>query len=414
MLETLGLKDFKQLFSNIPSKIIQDNILLEESGASEQELAEHVEKIASKNRITKNFLGAGLYNHYIPALVDTVSSRPEFYTSYTPYQAEASQGVLQALFEYQGMMCALTGMDVSNAGMYDGSTALAEAALMAVRTTGLAEIAYPSTLNPLYQQVLETYATSCGFKTKKIEVADGTLTKEEVEKAVDEDTAGLIVQNPNFFGLLEDENVFESLKDEKTFLIECVVEATSLGILKPFAKADIICGDGQTLGNPINFGGPSFGFLTCKQDYLRSMPGRIVGETTDIEGKRGYVLTFQTREQHIRRAKATSNICTAESLNCTRALAYLACMGPKGLRDVSESSHKNAVYLSKELSKIEGITLVYDKPFYNEILVKSKKPLDVGADVSRFYHELKNHYLLATTEIHSKPDLDELISEVSK
>jgi len=410
MLSCLGLEGKNQLFESIPESIRLDSGLAIGGGCTEIELKRHLKTITGSDKPSLSFLGAGRYPHWIPSLVQTITSRPEFYTSYTPYQAEASQGMLQALFEYQSFMTELTGMEVSNAGMYDGATALAESVLMALRNTEKSTIVCPKTVNPFTRQVLETYGKGCGFQIKYIETHT-PLTKDEAEENIDGDTAAFILQNPNFFGSLEDYGVLDVFKGRDVFSIVYILEATSLGILEPPRQADIVCGDAQALGNPVSYGGPSVGFICTGMDYVRSMPGRVVGETTDDEGEKGYVLTYQTREQHIRRGEATSNICTAESLNALATAVYLSVLGPEGLMEVAGETHRNAVYLAEELRDEAGIELVFEQPFYNELLVKSENPVK-GLDVSPYYPSLKGARLYSVTEKHTKKQMDGLVREL--
>jgi len=407
MLKHLGVGSASELYSDIPEGITLKDRLKLGGGLSEQELMRHMKGLASLNRTGTSFLGAGCYRHHIPAAVKHIISRSEFYTSYTPYQAEVSQGVLQALFEYQSMMCELTGQEVCNATMYDGSTALAEACVMAHNITKRDGILVSDTLHPHYLEVLRTYCEAGGLKLTVVESDDGTSRNLKPTG----ETAAVVVQNPNFHGCIEDTDALTA-KAHKTgsLLIGCVVEATSLGILKPPA-ADITCGEGQSLGNPVSFGGPSFGFLTTSMEHVRRMPGRLVGETVDVDGRRSYVLTLQAREQHIRREKAASNICTAQSLCGIAAAAYLALLGPAGLRAVALNSHRNAVYLSGRLGRLKGFKLAYKHPFYNEFLMKCPAGTYeriIGAGMTPGLRVGNDLMLFCTTEVHRKADLDML------
>ncbi|MBU0762669.1 MAG: aminomethyl-transferring glycine dehydrogenase subunit GcvPA [Candidatus Altiarchaeota archaeon] len=414
MLEFLGLKETDDLYSDLPEEVLLCNSLKIGNGMSEQELASHIKSVASQNKIKTSFLGAGYYRHYIPSAVNHITLRSEFYTAYTPYQAEVSQGVLQALFEYQSTICELTGQEVSNASMYDGSTALAEACVMAHRITKRDEILVSETLHPHYLRVLKTYCNAGDLKLSIVGSEDGTS---ENIMASDK-TAAVVVQTPNFFGVIEEsDTIFEMAKKKGAVSIACTTEATSLGLIEP-AHADITCGEGQALGNPVSFGGPAFGFLATKMEYVRQMPGRLVGETVDSDGKRAYALTLQAREQHIRREKATSNICTSQSLCAIAATAYLALIGPKGFRNTALNSHKNAVYLCEKISEIDGFERVFDKPFYNEFLLKCPKGtydkiikagFEPGYDVSKDRVNLGGCMLFASTELHTKDELDTLV-----
>ncbi|MFH1055673.1 MAG: aminomethyl-transferring glycine dehydrogenase subunit GcvPA [Candidatus Altiarchaeota archaeon] len=417
MLECIGAEDVNELYKDVPENILLKNSLRIDKAMSEQELVQHLNELAGSNKVNTSFLGAGYYRHYIPAAVDHMISRSEFYTAYTPYQAEVSQGVLQALFEYQSMMCELTGKEACNATMYDGSTALAESAVMAHNITGRTEIMVSDTLHPDYRTVLKTYCEAGGLELKVVKSDDGSSSN----IMPTEKTAALVVQTPNFFGCVEEtEYMRKRVHDSGGILIGCVIEATSLGLIKPPA-CDITVGEGQCFGNPTSFGGPSFGILATSMKYVRNLPGRLVGETVDEDGKRGYVLTLQAREQHIRREKATSNICTAESLCGIAAAAHLALLGPHGLRRMAENCHRNAVYLCEKLSKINGFSLVYERPFYNEFMMKcpegtyeriTKARMTPGFKVEGHYPKHNDCILFCTTELHSKKDLDRLVEAV--
>ncbi|MCX6695682.1 MAG: aminomethyl-transferring glycine dehydrogenase subunit GcvPA [Candidatus Altiarchaeota archaeon] len=420
MLSSIGAKNIEELFKDIPDEVKLKRELNVAGGLSEIELVKHLRSLAGKNRSldeTLSFLGAGMYNHHVPEAVDAIISRSEFYTAYTPYQAEISQGVLQALYEYQTMVCELTGMDASNASMYDGSTALAEACLMARNITGKKDMVVSDVLHPEYREVLRTYGRFCGFNVVEVECG-GSLTSSDFKSRLTGDTAAVIVQNPNFFGVIEDYKSIRESLPEGVLMIACVIEATSLGLIKPPSEADIVAGEGQSFGNPISFGGPHYGFLATKQEHLRKMPGRLVGATVDAEGKRGFVLTLQAREQHIRREKASSNICTSEALNAIAAAVYLSLLGPAGLRKVAENSHKNAVYLSERLGQLKGTKKVFDEPFYNEFVMKFPPGLNRklvengvigGLELGGLYSRLKDCNLLCSTEVHDREELDAFV-----
>ncbi len=418
MLSYLGLAHVRELYKDLPEGILLKKGLKIGAGVAEQELIDELKALASKNDSGKTFLGAGCYSHYLPAALNHIISRSEIYTSYTPYQAEVSQGVLQALFEYQSMICELTGQEASNASMYDGSTALAEACVMAHRITKRERILVSDTLHPQYRQVLKTYCGAAGLSLDVVETTDG----KSANLAPTKETAAVVVQSPNFFGIVEDaKTAWESAHDAGAISIACVVEASSLGLLKP-PKADITCGEGQALGNPMSFGGPSFGFLSTSMEHVRQMPGRLVGETLDTDGTRAYCLTLQAREQHIRREKATSNICTSQSLCAISAAAYLALLGPEGLKDVAMTSHKNALYLANKLSGIDGFELVFDGAFYNEFLLRcpndsagriSEAGYVPGFDVSTYYPGYPGCMLMCSTETHDKSDLDSVAEALS-
>ncbi len=405
MLGCLGLKSQAELFKDVPECVRLRKPLKLPPGLTEQEAQAHMRGLAGENNTGLSFLGAGYYRHYIPSAVGHIISRSEFYTAYTPYQAEVSQGVLQALFEYQSLMCELTGQEVSNATMYDGSTALAEACVMAHNITKRTEIMASDTLHPQYLEVLKTYCGAGGLRLTVIPSKDGTSSAMQPT----EETAAVIVQTPNYHGIIEGTGgMLETTRQAGAVLIGCIIEATSLGLMKPPA-ADIVAGEGQALGNSVSYGGPAFGFLATGMKYVRNLPGRLVGETADGAGRRGYVLTLQAREQHIRREKATSNICTAQSLCGIAAAAYLALLGPEGFRRVAENSHRNAVYLSERLLEHKGFSLVYDKPFYNEFLIRCPEGTYEKARKAGILPGVKvgnERLLIAATELHTMDDMD--------
>ena len=378
MLGTLGLNTVEDLFIDIPDQVRFDRELELPAPLAEPELYDHMYALAAKNANLNDyatFLGAGVYDHYVPSAVRQILARNEFYTAYTPYQPETSQGILQAMFEYQDMICELTGMDVANASLYDGATAVAEAALVAVNSTRNTEIVVADTVNPAYRTVLSTYVTPQGFTVKELPNADGVLDPGTVVDNLGPETACLIVQTPNFFGILEDITALaKKLADHKAVLI-VVADPIGLGLLEPPVQADIVVGDGQSLGNAPSFGGPLLGFLAAKQKLVRRLPGRIVGQTTDKEGNRGFVLTLQTREQHIRREKATSNICSNQALNALAAAVYMTLMGPQGLRQVAELSLKKAHYAADRLAAVPGFSLAFDRPFFKEFVIKANRPI---------------------------------------
>ena len=424
MLETLGLNTIEDLFNDIPDRTTRSRAGFACS-LTEPELYSRMYALAAKNANLNEyaaFLGAGVYDHYVPSAVRHILARNEFYTAYTPYQPETSQGFLQAMFEYQDMICELTGMDVANASLYDGATAVAEAALVAVNATRSTEILVVDTVNPAYRAVLSTYVTPQGFPVKELPSVDGVLDIDAVAANVGPETACVIIQSPNFFGNLEDvAAVSAQLADHKALLI-VVADPISLGLLKPPLEADIVVGDGQSLGNAPSYGGPLLGFLAAKQKLVRRLPGRIVGQTTDKEGNRGFVLTLQTREQHIRRDKATSNICSNQALNALAAAVYMSLMGPNGLRQVAELSLQKAHYAADKIAAVEGCSLAFDQPFFKEFVIRTNQPIaDInkellqhkiigGLDLERYYPELKNHMLLCVTERRTRGEIDTLVS----
>lgn len=423
MLSSLGISEKEELFSHIPKEIRLSKELSLPAPLSEIEVEQEIKKISLMNKGVNeyiSFLGGGSYNHWIPSTVEYILSRGEIFSPYTPYQPEASQGTLTILFEFQTMMCELFDMEVSNASVYDGASALAEACLMALRITQKEEVIISSAIHPEYRTVVKTYLESAGFKVKEIKFReDGRTDLEALEKALSSDTAAFAIQNPNFFGIIEDIKGIGSLREKTNILlIACVVEPISLGLLTPPGsyKADIAVGEGKSFGIPLNFGGPYLGIFTSKMEYVRNMPGRIVGETTDTEGKRGFVLTLSTREQHIRRAKATSNICTNHNMCAIAATVYLASIGKKGFKKISEMNLKKAHFLARELGK-RNIELLFKSPFYNEFAIKVKNPDKVleaglergflaGLSLKRFYPDLENSLLINVTEVHDTQSLE--------
>jgi glycine dehydrogenase subunit 1 len=361
------------------------------------------------------FLGAGAYDHFVPAVVDQILQRSEFYTSYTPYQPEISQGILQAIFEYQTLICQLTGMEVSNASMYDAGTALAEACLMACEASKRKQILVPETIHPEYQKIIDTYSFSGKMNCQAVPGRKGVTDVEQILALIDKETAAVVLQTPNFFGNLEEiERIEQAIHQQKGLLI-MVVDPISLGILKSPGeyRADIVVGEGQALGNGLNFGGPYLGFMASSKKYMRKLPGRIVGQTLDFKGRRAFVLTLQAREQHIRREQASSNICSNQALNALAASIYLSMVGARGLRMIAERCHQLAVYASNEFAKI-GLSLQYDQPFFKEFALKVKEPgrvnrllLDNGIIGG---YELEDALLLAFTEKRSRMEIDRLVA----
>ncbi|MFX0036149.1 MAG: aminomethyl-transferring glycine dehydrogenase subunit GcvPA [Candidatus Hermodarchaeota archaeon] len=419
MLNVIGVNHLKELFQDIPSDLIIEDLNLP-SGLSEPDLLRRLEKISQKNRLYCNsFLGAGCYYHYIPSLVDFVTSRSEFYTSYTPYQAEASQGYLQAIYEYQTIISRLTQMDVANASMYDGSTALAEAVIMATVITGKSDALILKGIHPEYEEVVRTY---CWGQNVNVEIA----SEDNLSDKLNEDLAAILFQSPNFFGEIEDISKLVSHVREKApncLIIQSMTDPTCLGILNPPGPADIdiFVAEGQSFGISPSFGGPGLGIFTAKQKYLRKMPGRLIGKTKEIIGqKEGFILTLQAREQHIRREKASSNICTNQALCALAALVYLLTMGRTGLKEIAIQNIQKTYYVKRELSKIPGYELLNKKPTYNEFLVKcsdidslikqcKQRDLLPPLKISTYYPEMKNIALVCVTEMNSKDSIDKFI-----
>jgi glycine dehydrogenase subunit 1 len=419
MLKEIGINSTLNLFNDVDKKIILKEPLKISKKLSEIEVRKKLEALAQKNKPIKSFLGAGCYNHHIPSVVNHIISRSEFYTAYTPYQPEISQGSLQSIFEFQTYICRLTGMDVANASMYDGSTALAEAAFMAHNITNKNEIIIPKTIHPEYRKVVQTYCRMHNIDCIEINHSNGIIDIEHLKKEINSNTAAVIVQNPNFFGCIENIAEIKNIaKQNNALLISCIIEATSLGLLEP-KNSDIVVGDGQSFGIPLGFGGPAFGFMAVKQEHVRKIPGRIVGQTIDVDGKKGFILTLQGREQHIRREKATSNICTNSALMALAGTVYLSTLG-KQLKDLAYLNLQKAHYAYEKIKQLNNFEPAFSSPFFNEFVIKcndSEKLISKmqenniipGLDLGKYYPELRNHLLMCVTEMHSKEDIDNLI-----
>jgi glycine dehydrogenase subunit 1 len=426
MLDSIGVKSIEDLFVDIPKELRLGRKLDIRSPLSELELSSHMKKLDNANKSTDDlvcFLGAGAYDHYIPSIVRHLAMRSEFYTAYTPYQPEISQGTLQVIFEYQTMICGLTGMDVTNASMYDGATACVEAAMMAVENARRSSIIVSKTVHPEVRKVLKSYLKFRDVEVIEVDMADGVTDVEKLKPLVEAGTAGVIVQNPNFFGIIEDLTDVEKITHANKAVLIDYVDPISLGILKSPAESgvDIAVGDGQSLGNSLNFGGPYLGFLATTSKLMRKMPGRIVGQSEDVDGKRAFVLTLQAREQHIRRYKATSNICSNQGLNALMATIYMTTMGKQGLKEVAEQSAKKAHYAMKQLTKNGKFKPLFNKPFFKEFAVAGnssgnlvnnellKNNILGGFELDKEYPELKNGLLLCVTEKRTKEEIDKLV-----
>lgn len=429
MLSDIGINSIDDLFADIPEEIKLKRPLNLHASMPEMEIVTHMQKMADKNANTDGFtcfLGAGAYDHYIPGVINHLISRQEFYTAYTPYQPEISQGTLQAIFEYQTMICLLTGMDVSNASLYDGATALAEAASMACHATGRTEVLAAKTVHPESRDVLNTYARFGGRQILEYGYKDGCADPEDLESRLSDNTAAVIIQTPNFFGIIEDLSAIAELTHKNKSLLIVSCDPISLALLKPPGEsgADIAVGEGQSIGNPLSFGGPYLGFLATKSELLRKMPGRIVGETVDTNGKRAFVLTIQTREQHIRREKATSNICSNQSLNALAATIYLTTLGKAGLFKVASLCVQKAHYAYQRLIDTGLFSPLFNAPFFKEFAVKyrgSVKDLNArlldfniigGYSPEKNYPDLENTWLVAVTEKRTKEEIDRLVEKV--
>lgn len=425
MMQTIGIASLDELFVDIPDKYRLKKLLDLPSPLSEQEISGLMNDISAKNSLpTITLTGAGAYHHYMPSVVGHMISRSEFYTAYTPYQAEISQGILQAIYEYQTMIAKLTGMQVANASMYDGASAMAEAAVLAAKTLNRNKIIMLQSVHPEYRQVVNTYCWANGYEVVEIPYAgSGRMNEKTLQESVDENTAAVLVQSPNFFGVIEDISAIEPVVHVKgSLLVSGFTDATSLGILKPAGEsgADIVVGEGQSFGNPLNYGGPYLGVFASTDKFLRKIPGRLAGATVDKEGERGFVLTLQTREQHIRRERATSNICSNEALCALAAGVYLVSLG-KNLRKLAELNVQKTQYLKKRLSELDGWEVVFPGSVYNEFVIRCPDPRGVnkklqgwgivgGYELERDYPELKNTMLLCATEMLSKEAIDRVVT----
>lgn len=433
MLKQIGVATTDSLFDSIPEKLRLRDHLNVPAAMSELELLKQFEEMGARNQAAQrtSFLGAGAYSHYIPTIVDHLISRSEFFTAYTPYQPEISQGTLQAIFEFQTLVCQLTGMDIANASMYDGSTAMAEAVLMAERVTRRTKVIVSSAVHPQYLEVAHTYVQHAGIELQQaLYCTESGTTLPESLSAIDDKTAAVVVQSPNFFGCVEDlQALGEKAHAHGALLVVAVTEAMSFGLLRsPGAcGADIVVAEGQSFGVPMSFGGPYVGLFAIRDKYARQIPGRLVGEAYDKNGRRGFVLTLATREQHIRREKATSNICTNEGLIALAATIYLETMGRRGVQEAAQQSAQKAHYAAREISKIEGFSLPFSGPFFNEFLVRApvaasplldrlarEKAIDGGIALSRFDSDRPNDFLVCVTETNTRAQIDALVEGLGK
>jgi len=429
MLAAVGVNNLDDLFSTIPDASRRTAELDLPEALTEWELNAHMNELAGAMAVSpdyKIYMGAGSYDHHIPEAMKHLLVRSEVYTAYTPYQPEISQGTLQAIYEYQTLVTRLLGMEVANASMYDGASGLAEALLMAIRITRRKKVAVSSAVHPLYRRVVKTYFAPTGYEVVEVPYTqDGRTELAELDNL--EELAAVAVQSPNFFGCVEDlETIGNHVhSDKKTLFVNCFTEPLAYGILKSpgVCGADIACGEGQSLGIPRSYGGPGLGVFTARQKYVRNMPGRLIGQTKDKNGKRGFVLTLATREQHIRREKATSNICSNQGFCATAATMYMAFLGGTGFKQLAALNHSKAQYLKEELQKA-GFTIPFGSPIFNEFVVEfpagyeatykrlMEKKIVAGLCLAPYYPELGNHYVLCATETSSKVDLDKLVKEV--
>ena len=427
MLDAVGIDSLDDLFAMVPAEYRLDRPLAIPPALSELELTSHISALADQNLGADRrpcFLGGGCYDHFVPAVVDALASRGEFFTAYTPYQAEASQGTLQAVFEYQTLVTQLTGMDVSNASLYEGGSAVAEAVLMAMSATRkVGRVVLCGTIHPEHVAIVRTVLANLEPEVVVVEGTDGRVDPALLAEAIDDQTSAVVIQHPNFFGGLEDVEALTSAAKSKGALAIVSVDPISLGLLRrpDSYGADIVVAEGQGLGNYLNYGGPFLGMLACREEFVRKMPGRVVGQTTDRRGNRCWVLTLQTREQHIRREKATSNICTNQGLLALRASMYLAVMGPSGLREAAELSTRKAHYAADQLAKVPGLALAFhDLPFFKEFAIRCEQPVDAvlaevgalgyhgGVPLGQFRSEWADLILVAVTEKRTKAEIDGL------
>ncbi len=426
MLAMLGLADASELFRSIPADVQLGRELNITEPLAESEVNAEMERMAAKNTgaVKPSFLGAGVYSHYSPTIVDHLIQRSEFFTSYTPYQPEISQGTLQYIFEFQTLVCQLTGMEVANASMYDGSTATAEAYLMAQRVTRRDKIVVAETVHPEYREVAQTYAQHGDTVIETVGYDAETGRVGELS-SLDDKTAALVVQSPNFFGCIEDlESLAEQAHAVGALFVVVVTEAISLGLLKPpgACGADIVVGEGQSWGVPVSFGGPHVGIFATQEKFVRQMPGRLAGVAYDKNGNRGFVLTLSTREQHIRREKATSNICTNQGLIALAATVYMEAMGKKGLQEVAMQNAQKAAYAKQQIAAIRGYSIAFSAPTFNEFVVRGSrsaaetleavrgKGIVGGLALSKYYGGHDNDILVCVTETNSREQIDDLVS----
>jgi glycine dehydrogenase subunit 1 len=425
MLAAIGAASLDELFDEIPASLRAGPLQLAE-GLSEMETVRHLRRRAAQNRPLTCFAGAGAYEHYIPAAVWEIAQRGEFYSAYTPYQPEASQGTLQVLYEFQTMMASLMGLDVSNASLYDGASALAEAILMALRANPKARrVLIPITVNPVYRRVAATLIGRQGIELAELPLdpATGRMSPETLDRFEPGSVGALVIPQPNYFGLLEDVDALSDAAHRLGALVIGLVNPVAMALLQPPGAwgehgADIACGDGQPLGAPLSGGGPYFGFLCCRRQWVHHLPGRLVGAATDLEGKPGFTLTLQAREQHIRRGKATSNICTNQGLMATAATIHMALLGPEGLRRVALQCHDNTRKLRDRLCAVSGVEAVFQGPFFHETALRLPRPAGQvlaglaergilgGCDLSGDYPELKNCLLVCATEMRNDEDIE--------
>ena len=433
LLGEIGVNDIEELFSDIPKKIGIKKLDMPK-GLSQQDTEQRLRGIANKNKSfydIVSFLGGGIKPHYIPSVVKSIISRAEFYTAYTPYQPEASQGFLQAMFEYQSMIAELTGMDISNCSLYGGFTALAEAALMCTRINRKKTFVIPQNISWEKKSILNNYAKGPGIEVKEVsyDIKTGKIDLEELKKHVDDNTSGVYIENPNFFGVFEDKvDEISGIVKNAGSLFVVGIDPISLGVTKSPGKygADIVIGEGRSFGNPMDFGGSSLGIFACKKEYLRQMPGRIIGITKDADDKRAFCMALQTREQHIRRGRATSNICTNEGLCALAAVSYLSWLGGDGLEELSRINFEKGQKLAENIESIDGFEKMFEGVHFNEFAIKCNKDVNKankkllrkniqgGLVLDTWYPELKNCMLFGITEMHADADIERLVSALKE
>jgi len=429
MLSAIGAESIDELFASIPERFRLREALKLPGPLSETEIIKYFSDRAGENSVGyTSFRGAGVYNHLRSVVTDTIIQRGEFLTSYTPYQAEISQGTLQAIFEFQTLMCQLTGQEVANASMWDGSTATTEAVLMAERITGRRRVLVAHSLHPEYRDVLRTYAKNSGLQVEDLPFSkSGTLDHQALRSALRDDVAAVVVQSPNFFGCIEGVPALaEIVHGAQALLVVAITEGVSLGALRPPSEADIVAMEGQSFGLPPSYGGPFVGVIAAREKFVRQMPGRLAGQTTDLEGRRGFVLTLATREQHIRREKATSNICTNQALCALAATVHLTLLGKEGLRETAQQNLSKARFALNELTKIPGVRRAFDAPFFNEFTLEFPRSVKIlNAELLRekivgpfvlgtSYPELTKHALMCVTETTTRADIEKLAGAVGR
>jgi glycine dehydrogenase subunit 1 len=425
MLAAIGIEGTEDLFAQIPESLRLGRPLALPDGMGEAEVFERLAALAERNSDAEReicFIGAGMYDHYVPAIVDAITQRSEFLTPYTPYQPEISQGGLQVMFEFQTAMSELTGLPVSNAGLYEGPSSVASAGYLAMGATGRSRFVVSRGVHPHSRETLATYSRGYGAEVSEVGIEGGLTNAAALADAVDEETAAVFLQSPNFLGAVEDVEALGAAARDHGALLIVAVDPMTLGILKPPGEmgADVALGEGQPLGNRLDFGGPSFGFFCAKEDHIRRMPGRIAGETEDVDGRRGFVLALQTREQHIRREKATHNICTAQALNALAGMVHLAWLGREGFRELGELLVQRTAYARERLSSVRGVSLLHQAPVARELALELEAPVDAvldlcadqgiaaGYPLGRDYPEYENGLLVAITERRTKEQIDRL------